>query len=62
MAKIFERGETDEGVPTVTIAEREYNFLEKNYRKLLELESNGVDNWSGYEEIDWDYINTGERG
>lgn len=61
MARIIERGETDQGVRTVTIAEREYEFLEKNFRKLLELEANGVDNWSGYEEIDWDYINTGER-
>lgn len=30
-------------------------------RKLWELESGGVDNWSWYDEIDWGYIETGVR-
>lgn len=34
---------------------------QEDLRKLEELEVNGVDNWSGYDEIDWDYVETGVR-
>jgi hypothetical protein len=33
----------------------------RDLRKLMELESGGVDNWVGYDEVDWGYVDTGER-
>lgn len=45
----------------VSITQTEFDRLTMAWRKLIELESAGVDNWEGYEEIDWDYIDTGKR-
>lgn len=35
----------------------EYESLARDARILEELYSAGVDNWDGYEYIDWDYVN-----
>jgi len=51
----------DEMDDRISISVREYESLKFDSRKLLELEVQGVDNWDGYDYIDWDYINTGER-
>lgn len=45
----------------ISISVKEYEALKFDSRKLLELEVQGVDNWSGYDYIDWEYINTGVR-
>lgn len=34
---------------TVTISQKEYESLKEDSRKLLCLESAGVDNWGGYD-------------
>ena len=35
----------------------EYENLLRDSRILEELYSAGVDNWDGYESIDWEYVN-----
>ncbi len=38
---------------TVTITEAEYNQLLYDSDCLNEIENSGVDNWSGWDEVEW---------
>ncbi len=40
----------------VTISRKEYEGLLKSNRTLNALEGAGVDNWEGYELIDWEDV------
>ena len=40
----------------VTIPKKEYDGLLHDSKKLHALENMGVDNWDGYNAIDWDKI------
>jgi hypothetical protein len=46
---------------TVIVSLSRYRSLCESERKLIELEAMGVDNWSGYDDIDWTYVHTGKR-
>lgn len=37
--------------PTITITQEEYNKLNERDKLLTALESAGIDNWVGYEEV-----------
>ena len=45
----------------VTILRSEYEDLLRERRELAALEAGGVDNWVGYEYVDWHWVATGER-
>lgn len=45
----------------VVISRSEYNGLLQAMREVCELDAGGVDNWVGYDEIDWTYVRTGKR-
>jgi lactate dehydrogenase-like 2-hydroxyacid dehydrogenase len=45
---------------TVTIPIKEHESLLRSERELIALESAGVDNWSGREYVNWNYVETGE--
>jgi hypothetical protein len=49
------------GIPLIEIPVYRYESLLRSERKLIQLEAAGVDNWVGYDEIDWTYVNTGKR-
>jgi hypothetical protein len=37
-----------------------FRALERDERELIALNSAGVDNWSGREYVNWDYVDSGE--
>ena len=41
------------------ITQEEYDSLRRDSRLLMALEAAGVDNWSGYEYVNWNFVNTG---
>lgn len=49
------------GEEMVTIKKSEHEQLLRDSRELEELDACGVDNWRGYEFIDWEYVNTGKQ-
>jgi hypothetical protein len=45
---------------TITITVSEHESLQRDRRALRSLEGAGVDNWEGYDFVDWSYVETGK--
>ena len=46
----------------VLVPMKVFRELERSERELLALQSAGVDNWSGSEYVNWEYVDSGEGG
>ena len=44
----------------ILINREEYESLKRDQRELIALNDAGVDNWSGREYVNWEYVETGE--
>lgn len=49
-----------EPLDVVIIGREEYESLKRSQRFLIALQDAGVDNWSGYDYVNWDYVDRGE--